>query len=186
MKTLTFFETETVDELAWPEKSDPITLDSQALVVFTDFNTQRPLVLEASVSALEAKALMQKAHVRLKFVVDCNSHFLGVLTLDDLDNQEVIKKLEKGVLAKELLVTDFMQHRSTLKAIDYAELAGAKISDVVQSLKNSGQQHCLVIDRETHKIRGIFSASDIARKLHLAIDIENRSSFVHVFNAIHG
>ena len=82
-------------------------------------------------------------------------------------------------------MTDFMQPRSRLKAFNYQELEEAVIGDVVEALKYSGQQHYLVLDRETHKIRGIFSSSDIARKLHLAIDIQNRSSFLHIFEAIH-
>jgi len=185
MRNIGFYDTDAIDELATPTASTEITTDSPALEVFTDFNEHRPLVLEATTTAVEAERLMQMAHVRLKFVVDKNNHFLGVVSLDDLNSQEIVKKLSQGFNRDELSVTDFMRPRNELKAFDYEEVSKAKISDIIEALKSSGQQHCLVIDREKHKIRGIFSASDMARKLRLPINIETRSSFAHVFKVIH-
>ncbi len=184
MQTIELYDTESVDELAWPEVNHAVSLDTPATDVLTDFTQQKPLVLEDSVTAAEARTLMQRAHVRLKIVVDANNHFLGVVSLQDLDNQSLIKKQAEGFKPEELRVTDFMRRRSELKAFSYAELAQARIRDVIQALRCSGQQHCLVIDRENHAIRGIISASDLARKLHLPIEIENRSSFAHVFSVV--
>lgn len=82
------------------------------------------------------------------------------------------------------MVTDFMHARNTLKALDYKSVENAVIGDIVETLKENGLQHCLVLDRDKHQIRGIISASDIIRKLHLPVDIMNNSSFVDIFNAI--
>jgi CBS domain containing-hemolysin-like protein len=182
---LAFYDAQPVDELAWPEENQDITMRTSALEVFTDFNQYKPLVIESTTSAIEARSLMQKAHVRLKMVVDSKDHFLGVISFDDLDKQAVIAKVSEGYKQEELCVTDFMRRRFDLKGFSYSELAKSRISDVVNALKGSEHQHCLVIDRETHKIRGIISASDIARKLHLQIDIENSSSFLNIFKALH-
>ena len=57
--------------------------------------------------------------------------------------------------------------------------------DVVETLKNNGLNHCLVIDLNNNKIRGLISSSDIARKLHLAINIDTKTSFIKIFEAIH-
>lgn len=184
MKKLSFYDTQFVNELDWPVDGQDITLNDSALEVFTDFNKYKPLVIDASTSAVDAHRLMQQTHVRLKFVVDQNNHFIGVVSLDDLSNQELIKKLSDGFNRDELTVADFMRTKSQLRAFDYDELVQAKISDLIEALKGSGQQHCLVVDRIRYRIRGIFSASDLARKLRLPVDIENKSSFVHVFNAI--
>lgn len=186
MKKLPFYETQNVDELAWPETNKKITKNSSATKVFTDFNVQEPLVIEASMSAVEAEKLMQQTHVRLKLVVDSNNHFLGVVSLDDLNSQEVIKKLSAGYRREELSVADFMRPRSELKAFSYEEIAKATIGEIIHSLEGSGNQHALVIDRKSHKIRGIISSSDIARKLRLPIDIDNKSSFAHIFKAVVG
>lgn len=184
MKIIDFYDIDEIYELAWPTESKPVTAESPAIEVFTDFNEYQPLVLEATTSAVEAQRLMQKGHVRLKFIVDANDHFLGVVSVDDLNNQEIIKKLSQGYNRDELSIADFMRPRNELKAFDYIEVSKAKINDIVAALKYSGQQHCLVVDHKKHKIRGIFSASDMARKLKLPIDIKNRSSFSHVFEAI--
>jgi len=184
MNNLGFYQTDAIDELASPTETREITINSPAVEVFTDFNKHRPLVLEATSTAVEAERLMQMAHVRLKFVVDKNNHFLGVVSLDDLNSQEIVKKLSQGFSREDLSITDFMRPRTELHAFDYDEVSRAKISDIIEALKSSGQQHCLVIDRDKHKIRGIFSASDMARKLHLPINIETRSSFAHVFKVI--
>ena len=76
-----------------------------------------------------------------------------------------------------------MRSKNDLSALDYNQLANATIGDVISALKNSGQQHCLVVDKESNKIRGIFSASDISRMLQLPIDIQEKSSFYKVFVA---
>ncbi|MDF1690535.1 MAG: CBS domain-containing protein [Cycloclasticus sp.] len=184
MKNLTFYDTTPFDELAWPERNNNITLDSSALEVFTDFNQIKPLVIESSISAIDAEKLMQKAHVHLKIVVDSNNHFLGIVSLEDLNCQEILKRISKGDNREELSVTDFMRRRKSLKAVDYSELEKASIDTVIGALKSNNQQHCLVIDREQHKIRGIISARDIARKLHLPLNIASDSTFVGIFQAV--
>ena len=184
MKMLALYDLEEIDEFARPNSVEKITLNSSALEVFTDFTVAKPLILESSVSAVNAELLMQKAHVRLKFVVDENNHFMGIVSKNGLNDREVIKKVHAGETRDDLMVTDFMHARNTLKALDFKSVENAVIGDIVETLKENGLQHCLVLDRDKHQIRGIISASDIIRKLHLPVDIMNNSSFVDIFNAI--
>jgi CBS domain containing-hemolysin-like protein len=184
MKNLTFYDISPVDELAWPELNDKVSLDSSALEVFTDFKQVKPLVIESSTSAVDAEKLMQKSHVRLKIVVGDSNHFLGIVSLEDLNSQEVLKRVFEGQNREELAVTDFMRQRSSLKAVDYYELARASINTLIDALKSNGQQHCLVVDQAQHEIRGVISASDIARKLHLPLNIMSDSTFVEIFKAV--
>lgn len=185
MRTLQFYETQAIDQLAWPEQEQSVSPNSSAREIFTDFTHTQPLMLLASTSAIEAEKLMRKSHVRLKLVVDQHTEFLGVVSLEDLNSQEVIKKLSLGYSREDLSVADFMRPRASLRAFDYHDIERSTIQDVVEALKYSGHQHCLVIDRQRHKIRGIISASDIARKLSLPVDIARDSSFAGIFNAIH-
>ena len=60
----------------------------------------------------------------------------------------------------------------------------ARIGDVIETLQSAGQQHCLVIDREQHAIRGVLSANDIARRLKLAVDVSTPNSFASIFKVI--
>ena len=182
MKKLNLYPTTDVDDLAWPEEAVGLTLDSPALQFFTDFTVVKPLVIDASVSAVEVKQLMQKTHVRLKFVLNDSGRFVGIISADDLIDRKLVQKVSEGDRREEIELTDLMTHKRDLKALDYQEVSIATISDIIDKLKDSGAQHCLVVDRDEHKIRGIFSASDISRKLHLAIDIQDKSSFYKVFS----
>ena len=84
----------------------------------------------------------------------------------------------------ELLVSDFMHPRESLKCFDYNELANATVSDVLETQKNNHQQHCLVIDREKHEIRGLISARDVARLIQRSFDIEEHLSFEALFKEL--
>lgn len=183
MKNLALCDLEPIDELAWPIESG-VDLDSPALTIFTDFEKSTPIVVDATTLAVDAEALMMNAHVRLVIVVD-DSHFLGVVCLDDLNLQEMIKREINGISRTDLTVADFMQMRNELKAFSFEDLQKSTINDVVETLQKRGQQHCIVVERDRHKIRGIISASDIARKLSVPININMNSSFVNIFNALH-
>lgn len=103
---------------------------------------------------------------------------------DNLSEEEFVKRLAKGDERKNLLVSDFMIPKSKLKVIDFTDLKFAKIGDVISTLKSAGQQHCLVVERSLHKIRGVFSANDIAKRLKLSIDVTTPTSFSSVFEVI--
>ena len=110
---------------------------------------------------------------------------LIVLSLDNLIGPEFMAKVVQGFKREELRVTDFMTPKDKLKAFDYSDVANSTIGNLIEALKERGQQHCLVIDRDTHKIRGLISASDIARKLKLSININSESSFSNIFNVLY-
>lgn len=184
VKKLTLVDAKSVQRLAWPESGGEIDLDSPALRVFTDFLTTKPLILESAVSAVDAEKLMLTAHVRMKIVVDEDANFLGIVSLEDLNSHEFIVKIAQGDKREELSIVDFMKPKSRLKGFQYAELSNASIRDVVMALKDSDQQHCIVIDSEQRRIRGIISASDVVRKLRLPINILNDSIFSSIYRAI--
>lgn len=183
MKKLQLYPTSEIDDLDYPEKIDGFSIASPALDFFTDFHDTTPLVIPASMPAVQAHTLMRQSHVRMKFVVDRARQFIGVVCAEDLIERKIVMKVSEGYAREEIPVSEFMTHKKTMKALDFNEVATALISDVIAVLKQSGQQHCLVVDQASHKIRGIFSASDISRKLHLPIDIQQQSSFYKVFAA---
>ena len=184
MKKLNSYPAAKIDLLARPNEIKAISLDTLALEFFTDFKLTKPLVIESSISAVEVKNLMLKTHVRLLFVINEQHQFLGVISADDLAERKIVQKISDGFKREDIAVTDFMKRKQDLLALDYGELVSVSIGGVIKVLKDSGQQHCLVIDKHSNTIRGIFSASDISRKLHLPIDIQDKSSFYKVFSAI--
>lgn len=181
MPHINLYETTDVDELIWPEEEKEVTLDSSALLIFTDFIHTKPLVIESDISVAELQQITRKAHVRMKIVIDGNNRFQGIIGLEDISDRILVKKVAEGYERDELMVSQFMRSKASLKAFDYHEVSKATIGDIIETLRTNGQQHCLVIDRERHKIRGVISASDIARKLHIDIDITNDLSFDRLY-----
>lgn len=185
MKKLQMFSLDNVDHLVRPDEVEMVTIQSPALLIFTDFNKTQPLMIDAQTKATEAEHEMRKAHVKLKFVVDASLEMIGVVSFHDLSSEAVVKIVASGVSRGELLVTDLMRKRSSLRSIDIADLEEATVGDVIHTLQENGEQHCLVIDRSKHHIRGLISASDIARRLHLPVIIEQTPTFASIFGSLH-
>ena len=184
MKKLKLYPVSVADELAWPMQPAGVSLRTPAMEFFTDFNSVQPLVIDATVSAVEAKKMMIKTHVRLQFVVDESNRVVGVISAEDLAERKIVQRVAAGTRRDDISVTDLMIPKKNLMALGMDEVEKASVADVIELLKDYHQQHCLVIDRDDHKIRGIFSASDISRKLRLSIDIQERSDFYRVFAAV--
>lgn len=183
MKNIALYDADQVDHLVWPENVQDITADSPAISVFTDFHHYEPLVIDADTLALDAEQMMKRSHVRLKLVIDRDAEFVGVIALDDLSDSEVIKKVANGFVRKELRVSDMMRRKQDLKVFHYDDLERMNVEQVLNVLKQYGHQHCLVVEHAHHQIRGIISASDIARKLKIAISIQQPPKFAELYLA---
>lgn len=186
MKNIALHDVEQVDELVWLDTYQDINLNSPALSIFTDFKKHKPFIIEADTLASEAEKLMLKAHVRLKIVVNKENKLVGVVSLDSLNSQEMIKKVTEGHERLDLFVSDFMLAKEDLKVINFSELERATVGDIVEVLKSNGLQHCLVVDRVAHQIRGIISASDLSRGLNIPMNLTVNPTFLDVFKAVHG
>ncbi len=184
MKNLHFYETTEIDQLAFPQEKRTVSLDEPALNFLTDFTYAEPAVIEFDICALEVKKMMLQSHTKMKFVVDHNEKLLGIVSLTELSDLALIKKTNKVNQRETIPVTEMMIPKHELMAFDYEELKSASINDVIGALKDSGQHHCLVLDRGTHKIRGIFSASELSKLLHVPINIKAPSSFYNLFVAL--
>jgi CBS domain containing-hemolysin-like protein len=176
------WEINTVNHLITPEENYDLTLDSPALDIFTDFKKTEPLVIEQTLDLVSAEDLMKKTHVKLKLVLD-HGNFVGTLAYGDLIGEKAMSRANH-VRRSEILVSEVMTPRSCLRAIEFADVKRAKIRDIVETLQNEGKQHFLVVDGDEHYIRGIFSASDIARRLHVPISIDRVSTFIDIYKAL--
>ena len=180
MKTLTYVSTKSIEALTWPVTIENTNLYSPALSVFTDFKTAAPRVIEASTRAAELVRLMRKEHVRMKVVVDENNGFVGVVGLEDLSEEAFVMQVAKGYNRSELLVADLMRPKEDILALSYGSLKNADIESLLYSQKTNELQHLLVIDENTKAVRGLISASDVARQLKLDIDV-TFSSFRNIY-----
>lgn len=182
MKTLTYVSTKSVNDLTWPAVSEDITIYSPALSVFTDFDKAGPRVIEANTRADVLVKLMKKEHVRMKIVVDEDNHFVGIISLEDLSEDALIKMVAEGYQRSELMVVDLMRPKEDLLALSYASLKNSDIESLLYSQRENSLQHLLVIDENTKTIRGLISSNDIVRQLRLDVDVAF-SSFEHTYHS---
>lgn len=185
MKNLKLTTVETVDHIVKPDDFEAITLDSPATKIFTDFKEFSPLVIDESTKATDALHMMLKAHVHLKIVISEKGDFLGIVSSIDVSERHIMQATRTGLSRDEVLVSDLMVPRSELMAFNIAELERATVNDVVHTLKQNGLRHSLVMDVANHYIRGIISSSDIARQLHIPLEISNNITFAKIFEAVH-
>ena len=172
----------TINTLTMPEEVIELSLSSSALSFFTDFKQTKPLVIESTYSAIDTITLMKKAHVRLKLVINKHEELLGIVSADDLIERKIVQKLSKGDKREDLSITEFMTPKDKLRVLEYNEVEKSSIKDVINVLKSSGQQHCLVVDSREKLVRGLFSVSDISRKLKVNVDVQDQPSFIKLAN----
>ena len=184
MKKLALYNLELVDDVVSPEQFVDMSLSSLATYFFTDFKKHKPLVIEANTLAKDALTLMQKSHVRMKIVISSTLSFRGVISTSELTERHIIQKISSGITREELTVADMMIPRDKLQAFLYDDITKVTIEDVIENLQTNGLQHCLVLDKDNHHIRGVISASDIARKLKLPVEIHQPISFSTIFKAL--
>ena len=185
MNKLNLYPVYNVDELVYPEEHAEVSVNTPAMHFFTDFHDNEPLVLEADVPAQIARQMMMMTHVRLKLVVDQSGHFLGLISAQDLQEQSILRRAAYNQVPREdVLVRELMSRLRDLHAFSLEEIRQARIRDVIDVLKDNHQQHCLVVDEANHQIRGLFSAGDISRKLHLPVEIQEGTNFSKVFTAV--
>ena len=166
--------------------AEALNLNSPALKVVTDFTRRNPQVIEKDVSVDQALFMMKKGHVKSLLVVNAEQHFLGVISFADLTSRKVLMiAAQKGLERQDLCVEDLMVTRHYLHGIPYDRILNASIGDVVHTLRELGEQHILLTDGED-RIRGLISATDIARALHIPLDIAPKAhSFKDIFDVLH-
>ena len=184
MKTLALYSVEAIDHLVQPADFDGTRLTSPALQVVTDFQHSEPNTISATTKASAALEMMQQEHSRLKLVVDQHAELIGLLPVEQLSEQALMRQIAFGSRRDEISVADVMRPRERIKALAYQQLKHCTIADVVNTLQSSGEQHCVVIDRDNHQIRGVISAQDIARRLKLPLTISQAPTFLHIFDSI--
>ncbi|WP_293268563.1 CBS domain-containing protein [Neptunomonas sp.] len=165
-----------VTHLLSPEQVQaPISLNSSAVDVMTDFQRVEPVTISQETQIDEALEWMKNQHVRLLFATAESNSISGVVTARDIMGSRVMSYMQTHGLSREfVLVKHVMAARAQLQALTHEQLIHSKIGDVMLTLKDSGEQHILVIDEglaQVKRIRGIISASDVSRKLKIGFEI---------------
>lgn len=181
MKKLPLVNLTAVDNILSLDRTENINLSSSALSVFTDFKYQKAHVIEADTIASQALQLMQKSHVRMNVAISNEEDFLGIISTNEISEQNIIARLSKGIRREDILVKDLMIPKYQLHAFELNDLVNATVGDIISTLGDYRLRHCLVLDRYNHHIRGVISSSDIARKLQMNANADNEFAFNTIY-----
>lgn len=148
----------------------PVTVDSPAIEVMTDLRLVPAATIDGDITIDAADQAMIARGVRSLLVVDQHGNVVGVVTARDIHGERPMQVVHKrGIRHGDIKVTDVMTRREEVEVLDLADVLRARVGAVVATLKRSGRQHALVVDRDVtaqrQMVRGIFSASQIARQL---------------------
>lgn len=184
MKALTLHSLADCDRLASPDDNAALEMDSPAVGLFTDFREHEPQVVDATMRADAARREMLHTHGKMRLVVDHNDVFVGTVSVEQLAEAQLLAHLHKGDSRNEVVVSDLMTRRDRIHAVSYDDLTSATVADVIETLRSNGERHCLVVDTRTNQILGIIAASDIAKRLHMPIEIKTAPTFGEIVSAL--
>lgn len=162
-----------------------VGLDDSAESVMSDFKEISAVLIRAGDSVDESNRRMIQRGVRLLLVVDDNRKVAGIITATDILGEKPLQMIaERGGRREDILVRDIMTPQHRLEVLRMDEVRGAKVGHVVATLKKSGRQHAMVVEVDQHgqqTVRGLFSATQIARQLGVTIQT---SEVAHTFSEI--
>ena len=164
-----------------------VTADSPALEVMTDLRKIPAASVSPSMRIHDVHQAMILRGVRLLFVAD-GDQVLGVVTSADLLGERPMTVARgRGIRVDELMAEQVMTPLSSVEAVSFDEMNHAEVGHVVATLQRSGRQHALVVEdlADGIVIRGIFSASQIARQMGVPmIQTEIARTFAEIEAAI--
>ncbi len=152
---------------------EQVTLDDTAVSVMTDLNRVTAVIILPGDSVDEAHRRMIQRGVRLLLAVDQDRRVLGLVTATDILGEKPVQvAFQRGLKRGEILVRDIMTPQERLEVLDMEDVRASKVGHVVATLKKAGRQHAVVVERDAkgrQTVRGLFSTTQIARQLGVAI-----------------
>jgi CBS-domain-containing membrane protein len=162
-------------DLARPVQVLPkhVTLEDPAINVMTDLRSVSVLNVRSKTSLDKANAKMIRYGVRMLLVTDDTDTVCGVLTATDVLGDRPVRFLqEMGGTHADILVRDVMSVVREMSASSLEDVNKAKVGNILAMLKVAGRQHALVVENKadgSQTVRGLFSATQIARQLGVQI-----------------
>lgn len=168
-----------------PEGPDRVTLDDPAFAVMTDLASVPAATTSPGESIARAHAQMIQRGVRLLFVLEQGT-LAGVITATDLLGEKPIRFMrERGVAHTEITVADIMTPAGMLEALPLQDVAQMLVGHIVATHKAVRRQHIMVAEDGGRRVRGLFSAAQVARQLGVELQtMEVAQTFADVEAAL--
>lgn len=150
-----------------------VTVAASALEVMTDLRYTPAAIIDKTLDIESASQKMIARGVRTLLVIDEQEAVIGIITARDLIGTAVDAMLDAGRPESDIQVSEVMTPGENIEVIPLDEVLHAHVGNVIETLKSSGRQHALVVEQDSvtseFSIRGIFSASQIARQLGIPL-----------------
>jgi CBS domain-containing protein len=160
-----------------------VTLESPALDVMTDLSRTSPATIRPQAPIEGARQFMISRGVRLLLVADDRETVLGVLTATDVVGEKAVRiATDRGMKRNELTAGDIMTPAQQVEVVSLADVEGARVGHVLETLRRAGRQHALVVDFDViparslieapvrrAMVRGILSLSQLGRQLGIVL-----------------
>jgi CBS domain-containing protein len=161
---------------------DHVGLDNPALDVMTDFRRLTAFIATPGDSIKQAEERMVRRKVRLLFVMDGEDRVAGLITNTDIRGEKPMQVVQsRGIRRDEVLVADIMTPVDRLEAVDYEDIAHARVGHVLETLKARGRQHALVIENVNGRqmVRGLLSLSQLCKQLGVSVETTEVANTFH-------
>ncbi len=161
-----------------------VELENPALDVMTDFRRLTAFIATPGDTIKQAEERMIRRKVRLLFVMDGQDRVAGLVTSTDIHGEKPMQVVQsRGIRRDEVLVADIMTPVERLEAVDYDDIAHARVGHVLETLKARGRQHALVIEQSEGRqmVRGLLSLSQLSKQLGVSVETtEVANTFIEI------
>jgi CBS domain containing-hemolysin-like protein len=153
-----------------PTPPELVHLHDPAIQVLTDFRVVWPITISPHATIDVALEKMKSAGVRLLMVITEDQQIVGLVTSHDIQGEKPIQIVESSRIQRERIrVEEVMIPQPEVKVLDMLSVRGAQVGHIVETLRELGLRHILVVERDGptggQRVRGLFSASQIAKQL---------------------
>ncbi len=160
--------------------SSQITLEDSAKTVLTDFSHTRPFSISSTATIEQINEKMMGCGVRLLFVAEADGVLHGLVTYNDIFGEKPVRYIqEHGGSREDILVQDIMTPLAQLEALQYEDIIKASVGDILETIKDAGRQHMVVIrsmEDGSQVIAGLYSSTHIEKILGMKIELSPRAN----------
>tara|TARA_B100000700_G_scaffold206561_1_gene227052 strand:+ start:236 stop:829 length:594 start_codon:yes stop_codon:yes gene_type:complete len=153
------------------EVEPTLDLTSPALKVLNSFTKKDPLRAHYGTTIVDALKQTNSCCSDFILVVDSEDKLLGITSSADLQSSKIMILAQRLNLHRdEITLHDVMTPLSSLAGVSLQSISYASIGDALQTMEHQGMMFLLVTSAK-QKICGLISAREIAKKLHIPVNI---------------
>lgn len=155
-------------------RPDTVAMNAPATDVMTDLSQVPVISIEADAGIDDALQRMIHTRVRMLVVFNAEGDLVGLITSRDITGEKPVDYVSRHRVARDQVrVADIMTPRDAVDVLHMADVARARVGDIIETLREQGRQHAIAIEKTSSGewvLRGIFSTTHIGRRLGISVE----------------